>query len=156
MAWVYADLRLVVNKVAQEQRAAVRIAQLARGCVEVRGNVFPSSAGFGSRPVIHGGGLRFMGSAPHIGTNGVGGEVLGRAMQPTGQDGVLGELSSTSRQREKHALRHILSQVRIPDNTQGSGIDEINMVSDQFAERSLRAELRVFSQQLLVGQTVHS
>jgi hypothetical protein len=53
-------------------------------------------------------------------------------------------------------LRHILSQVRIPDNTQGSGIDELNMVSDQFAERSLRAELRVFSQQLLVGQTVHS
>jgi hypothetical protein len=95
MAWVYADLRLVVNKVAQEQRVAVRIAQLARGCVEVRGNVFPSSAGFGSRPVIHGGGLRFMGSAPHIGTNGVGGEVLGRAMQPTGQDRALRELSRT-------------------------------------------------------------
>ena len=82
--------------------------------------------------------------------------VLRRAMQPTGQHGALRELSRTLRQRNKHALRHVLSQVRIPNYAHGSGIDEVNMPSDQFAKRRLRAALGVFAQQRLVGQAVHS
>jgi hypothetical protein len=82
--------------------------------------------------------------------------VLRRAMQPTGQDGALRELSRTLRQRHKHALRHIFSQMCIPNHAQGSGIDQVNMPSDQFAERRFCPALGVFLQQLLVGQIVHS
>jgi hypothetical protein len=53
-------------------------------------------------------------------------------------------------------LLYVLSQVRIPDHAQGSGIDKVNMPPDQFAKCRLRAPHGVFAQQLLVGQTVHS
>ena len=85
--------RRLALEVAQQQGVAVRLAQLAQSRVEVRGKLFPASAGFGGKQIIHSSSLLFTGAAAHIGTHGVGREVLRRAMQPAGQDGPLRELS---------------------------------------------------------------
>ena len=120
------------------------------------GDVFPESVGFGGKQFIHGGGLLFAGAAAHIGADGVGGEVLRRAMQPAGQDGPVGQLPGILRQGHKHALRHVLGEMRVADHPQGGGINEVNVPAHQFGKRRLRPPLGIIAQKLLVGQTVHS
>src|SRR5205823_3420861 len=63
-------------KVAQQQRVAVRLAQLAKRGVEMRGNVLPSGVGFAGKQLVHSGGLLFAGATAHIGADGLRGDVL--------------------------------------------------------------------------------
>ena len=77
-------------------------------------------------------------------------------MQPAGQNGTVCELVSGSREGNKHALRHVLGQVRVANHAQRGGIDEVNVPAHQFGEGHLRPGLSVIAQKLLVGQIVHS
>ena len=122
----------------------------------MRGDVFPDGVGFGGKQFVHGGGLLFAGATAHIGADGVGREVLRRAMQPAGQDGTVRELPGILRQGHERALRHVLGQVRVANHAQRGGIDEVNVPAHQFGKRRFGAALGVIAQELLVGQTVHS
>jgi len=79
-------------KVAEQQRVAIRLAQFAERGVEVWRDVFPRGVGFGGKHFVHGGGLLFAVATADIGADGFGREVLGCAMQPAGQDGMIPEL----------------------------------------------------------------
>ena len=147
-------MRGLAFKVAQQQRVAVRLAQRAKRVVEMWCDVFPDGVGF--IRFVHGGGLLFAGASAHVGADGVGREILRRAMQPAGQNGTVCELVSGSREGNKHALRHVLGQVRVANHAQRGGIDEVNVPAHQFGEGHLRPGLGVIAQKLLVGQIVHS
>ena len=105
---------------------------------------------------IQGSGLLFAGAAAHGGADGLGGDVMRRAMQSPGQDGAFGELRRAPRQGHKRALRHILGQVRVANHAPRGGIDEVNVPPHQFSKRGLRPAFGVLAQKLLVGQIVHS
>ena len=73
-------------KIAQQQRVAVRLAQLAQRGVEMRGDVFPGGVRI-RRKAIHSWQrppVRGRGGAHRSGR--LGREILRRAMQPAGQD----------------------------------------------------------------------
>jgi hypothetical protein len=71
-------------KVAQHQRVAVALAQFAQGGIELGRELVPRGVGFGGKQFIHGGGILFAGATPHIGADGLRGNVLRGAMQPAG------------------------------------------------------------------------
>jgi len=54
-------------------------------------------------------------------------EILCRAVQPTGQDGVMDELPGVLRQRHKHPLGHVVRELRIANHPQRGGIDEVHV-----------------------------
>jgi len=60
---------------------------------------------------------------------------LRRAVQPAGQDGVMGELPGVLRQRHKHALGHVFGLVRIANHPKRGGIDEVNVPAHQLGKR---------------------
>jgi len=103
----------------------------------MRRDVFPEAVGFGGKQFIHGSGLLFAGAAAHLGANGLGGDVLRLAMQPSGQDGALGELMGAPGQGHKRTLCHILGQVRVANHAQRGGIDEVKVPPHQFGKRGL-------------------
>ena len=122
--------------------------------VEMRRDLFPDGIGFVQ--FIHGGGLLFPSTAPHIGADGVGCQILSCTVQPAGQDETSGKPWSILRQGHKHTLRNVFGQVRVPNHPQRGGIDEVNVPPHQFGKRRLRPALGVIAQELLVGQTLHA
>src|SRR6185436_1661286 len=100
--------------------------------------------------------LLFAGATAHVGADGLGGDILRRAMQPPGQDSAFSELRPASRQCRKRALRHVFSQMRIANHAQRCGVDEIHVPAHQFGERGFRVAFGVLAQKLLVAQPVHS
>ena len=67
-----------------------------------------------------------------------------------------GEIAGILRQGGKCALGDIFGQMRITEPTQCGRIDQINVAADEFRKSGIRAVLRVFPKQLLVGAIVHS
>ncbi|MEI2725816.1 MAG: hypothetical protein V9H26_20565 [Verrucomicrobiota bacterium] len=143
-------------KVAEQHRVPVRLAQFAERSVELRSDVFPKGVWFGGEQFVHGGDLLFANPAAHIGADGLRGDVLRGAMQPTGQHRAIHELGGAAGEREEHALGHILCEVRVTNHAQRGGMDEIHMPTHQFGERRIGALLRVGAQQLGVSLIVHS
>ena len=135
-------------EVTQQQRVAIWFAQLAERGVEMRGDVFPDDVRFGGKQIIHDGGLLFASAAPHVGADGLRGDVLRGAMQPTGQHRTIRELGEVFRERDEHALSYIFREVRITNHPQRGGIDEIHMAAHQLGERWFGAVFRVGAQQL--------
>ena len=76
-------------------------------------------------------------------------------MQPTQQDGTTRELPGVLRQGDENALGDVFRQVRIAEDPQSGGIDEINVALHQIGKRSLGAAFDVIAQELLVRQIVH-
>jgi hypothetical protein len=76
-------------------------------------------------------------------------------MQPTGQDGAVGEFSGILRQRCECALGNVFRQVRIADHPQGSGIDQVSIAANQFGKCCLGPASGIITQELLVGQCAH-
>ena len=112
----------------------------------MRGDLFPDGVGFVQ--FVHGGGLLFAGAAAHVGADGLRGDVLRGAMQPTGQHRTIRELGEVFRERDEHALSYIFREVRITNHPQRGGIDEIHMAAHQLGERWFGAVFRVGAQQL--------
>ena len=79
----FADLagRLALE-IAQEKGVAVGFVEAAEGVIEVRGDLFPDGFGGGS---MHGGRFVFPGAAADFRPDRLGREVLGDAVQPTGE-----------------------------------------------------------------------
>ena len=67
-----------------------------------------------------------------------------------------GENGGILRQGGKGALGDVFRQMRVAETAQRGGIDEIKVAADEFREGGIRAVVRVFLQQLLVGAIVHS
>jgi hypothetical protein len=122
----------------------------------VRSNLLPGDIGFGSEQFIHGNGPLFASAATHIGANGLRGDILRSAMQPTGQDRTIRELRCAFCQRDEGGLAHVLGKVRIADHAPRGGVNEIHVPPDQFGERRFGMVFRVGLQQLGVGLVVHS
>jgi len=143
-------------KVAEQQHIAILIAQLAERGVKMRGDVFPAGVGFGGKQFVHDNSLLFARLPADIGADGIGCEILCRAVQPAGQDWVMGELPGVLRQRHKHALSYVLRQMRIANHPQSGGIDEVNVTAHQLGKRQFRMACGINLQELLVGLRVHS
>ena len=77
-------------------------------------------------------------TATHVRADGVGGEILRRAVQPAGQHRMARELPGILRERDKHTLRYILRQVGIANHPKRGGINEVNTPAHQLGKRRLR------------------
>jgi hypothetical protein len=122
----------------------------------MRGNFFPGCVRLGGKQFIHGSGFLFAVAAADIGANDIGRKVLGRAMQPARQDSAVRKIRGVLGEGYKHSLRDVLRQMPVANHAQRSGIDEVNVASDQFAEGGFRVESGIILQQLLIGPIVHS
>ncbi len=122
----------------------------------MRSDAVPGGVGFGGKQFIHGGSLQFAGATAHIGSYNFGREVLRRTMQPTRQDGAVGELSRVLCQCQEYSLGDVLGQVRVANHPYRGGMNEIDVAPHQFGESRFAAAFGVVAQELLVGQTVHS
>jgi len=60
-------------------------------------------------------------------------------MQPTRQDQAIGQVTRTLRQCNKHALRDVLSQVRVANHAQSRRIHMVNVPAHQFGKRRFRS-----------------
>jgi len=145
---------LLIHRCSTLSKTYIVTTALAERIVEMRRDVFPGGIGFVQ--FVHGGGLLFPGAAPHVGADGLRGDVLRGAMQPTGEHRAIRELGGVLREREEHALRHIFSEMRIANHAQRGGIDEIHVAAHQLGKRRFGAAFSVSAQQLRVGLVVHS
>ena len=102
----------------------------------------------GGKQFIHGGDLLFAGATAHISADGLSGDVLRGATQPTGQHRAIHELGGVFRECGEHALGHVLSEVRIANHAQRGGIDEIHLAAHQLGECRFGAVFSVGAQQL--------
>ena len=132
-------LRRLAFEVTQQQGLAVRLAQLAQRGIQMRCDVFPAGIRFGGKQFVHGNGLLFTIATAYLGADGIGGEVLCRAMQPAGQNRPVGQLWRIFCEGHKYTLGHVLGQVCVPDHSQRGGINEVNVPADEFGKRGLRA-----------------
>ena len=112
------------------------------------GDVFLNGVGFGGKQFVHDGSCLFAGTAAHVSADGLRGDVLRGAMQPTGQYRAIRELGGVFREGDEHTLGHVLSEVRIAHHAQRGRIDEIHVAAHQFSERRFRAVFSVGAQQL--------
>lgn len=143
-------------KIAQQEGVAVGFIQFAEGGIEVGSEFFPRRFGFGGEQFVHGGGLLFTAAAANFGADGVGGEVLGGAMEPAGEDGTMREPCGVLGEGHKDALGDVLGQMCIADHAQGRGIDQVDVPPHQFGERGFGTRAGEITQELLIGLMVHS
>lgn len=132
---------------------AVGLAQFGECGIKVRGDFLPR--GFSFAIFVHGGGFLFTGSAAHLGADGLRGDVPCGAMQPAGQHRMVREFPGILRQRDEHALRHVLGEMWIIHHPDCGGVHEIDVPAHQLGEGGFGAAFGVGSQQLRVGQGVH-
>ena len=151
-----ADLGKIVSlEIAQQDRFAIGLAELAQRLIEVRGNPLPSGLGIVAHQSVHGHGFLFAGPAPFDGAHRLCGDVSRGGMQPSRQRGTPGQLRRTSRQREEHALGYVFGEVWITNDSSGGGMDEIKMAPHQFGKGRFGAPVSVGAQELRVSQIVH-
>lgn len=84
----------------------------------------------------------------HIGADGLRGDVLRRAIQPTGQHRAIHELAGVFRKGDEHALGYVFREMRIANHAQRGGMDEIHIAAHQLGERRFGAVFSVGEQQL--------
>ena len=140
-------------KITQQQGIAIRIAQLSQSRVEVRRDLVPDGIGFIGKQFAHG--FLFAGAAAHIRADTFGSEILGGAMQPAGENGMIHKSHCLLRERDKYSLRDILGELGIAHHPQSGGVDEVNVASHEFGKSGLRPVLGVINQKLLVCEAVH-
>jgi len=72
-----------------------------------------TASGWAESKSFTGGSLLFAGATAHICADGLRGDVLRAAMQPTGQHRAIHELSGAFREGDEHPLGYVFSEVRI-------------------------------------------
>lgn len=77
-------------------------------------------------------------------------------MEPARQGGTLLQFRRMPCQFQEYALRHILGQARVAQNTQGCGVDKIDMSMHQLAEGALATFPCISANENLVRIVFHS
>src|SRR5437764_4977512 len=121
----------------------------------MRRDLVPDGIGFTGKQFVHGHGFLFAGAAAHVRADTFGSEILGGAMQPAGENGMIHKSRCLLRERDKYSLRDILGELGIAHHPQSGGVDEVNVASHEFGKSGLRPVLGVINQKLLICEAVH-
>jgi hypothetical protein len=83
------------------------------------------------------------------------GDVARGFMPPAGQHRVGRSSSGILRQRDEHALGHVVGEVWITHHSQCGGVNEIDVPADELGKSGFRPGFGEVVQQLRVGSGVH-